>query len=110
MSKYVMVERDEVDSLLALLKSLPINALGSGSDGELNWPLRDEAIDRINHWMNKPAPASALFAEEMEDALIDMLATANERSITYGEGFSSCSDCKNADKLLVRIAAAKEGE
>ena len=58
----------------------------------------------------KPAPASALFAEEMEDALIDMLATANERSITYGEGFSSCSDCKNADKLLVRIAAAKEGE
>jgi len=55
MSKYVAVEREELEKLHALIANLSDSAMGTGSSSDgLTWPIRDEVVDRINHWLKNP--------------------------------------------------------
>lgn len=48
--------REMLQTCRTAVGSLPIDALGRGRDGEMEWPLRDELIDHINRTLNPTDP------------------------------------------------------
>ena len=41
------VMREALEDARSAISTLPINALGTGRSGELEWPIRDELLDKI---------------------------------------------------------------